>query len=280
MEPLYLPDLHHLSLGHHCESYAIYLARLICAPNLKSIALDFDDDDCTGLIDELVSEVPPSSRAPANLNPTGDNVVSSNKGKKLANVTDLKLGGLPCEDSCAVKLYSACPNLKRLHLNMSFLPESFFSALVGEAVVSDDTNTSHTPSGPARNPRTHNSEGPVLCKQLEVLSISGMSGSSYTEFVKKRRALGAPVSELNVDDNDDVAPDEFAWLSRNVKSLSFVEFSDDEEITILDEDVDSEDEELGWEFDSGDGHDSGNDEGVDENFDIDDDEDDDADWED
>ncbi|OCB89058.1 hypothetical protein A7U60_g3741 [Sanghuangporus baumii] len=242
-QPLFLPNLRHLSLGYFEEDYAISLLRLLYTPTLTSIALDFDEGDYTELVKELVGKMRLPDLLPGYFNvPTPQRQIFEDQ-TRLTNVTDLKLGGLPCAEASAYLFYSTCRNLKRLHLNTRFLPQTFFS------VLTDDHHGLHLTS----DMRISELVGVVgsretpLCKQLEALTVTGVSGRDLVKFVKTRKMLGAPILELNVDKEDhmDYEEEAFDWLIRHVKSLNFVEFSDDEDdVVILDSD-----EEQEWEFD-------------------------------
>ncbi|KAL5501665.1 hypothetical protein ACEPAH_8925 [Sanghuangporus vaninii] len=244
-QPLFLPNLRHLSLGYFEEDYAISLLRLLYTPALTSIALDFDEGDYTEFVKELVGKIRLPDLLPGHFGvPTPQRQLFEDQ-TRLSNITDVKLGGLPCAEGSAYLFYSTCRNLKRLHLNTRFLPQTFFSVLTDDhhgLPLASDTRISELV-------RAVGSRETPLCKQLEALTITGVSGRDLVKFVKTRKTLGAPILELNVDKEDHMDYEEeeeaFDWLTRHVKSLNFVEFSDDEDdVVILDSD-----EEQEWEFD-------------------------------
>ncbi|KAL5519960.1 hypothetical protein ACEPAG_1620 [Sanghuangporus baumii] len=244
-QSLFLPNLRHLSLGYFEEDYAISLLRLLYTPTLTSIALDFDEGDYTELVKELVGKMHLPDPLPGYFDvPTPQRRIFEDQ-MRLTNVTDVKLGGLPCAEASAYLFYSNCRNLKRLHLNTRFLPQTFFS------VLTDDHHGLHLAPDMRISElvKAVGSRETPLCKQLEALTITGVSGRDLVKFVKTRKTLGAPILELNVDKEDHTDYEEeeaFDWLIRHVKSLNFVEFSDDEDdVVILDSD-----EEQEWEFDA------------------------------
>ncbi|KAL5524417.1 hypothetical protein ACEPAF_9557 [Sanghuangporus sanghuang] len=87
----------------------------------------------------------------------------------------------------------------------------------------------------------------TLCKQLDTLIVSGVSGHELVKFVKvkARETLGAPIVELKVDEKDrmDKKDEEFEWLGKHVESLSFIGFDDN--VTPLDSDEEQDNDVSG-----------------------------------
>lgn len=239
-QPLFLPNLRHLTLGFFEEDYAISLLRLLYTPALKILVLDFDEGDYTEFVKVLTEKMNLPEPLPSYFDVPAKQRHIFERQTRLSNVTDVKLSGLPCAETCAYLFYSNCRNLKHLHLDSNFLPSTFFSMLANdfhEVQFTSDMQLMDAPS--ARDL--------PLCGRLESLSVSGVRARDLVKLVKHRKASGAPIRELNLDSDDysNNEEEELDWLSKHVKSLKFVEFSDDEEdLAILDSD-----EEVGWEFD-------------------------------
>ncbi|EJC97936.1 uncharacterized protein FOMMEDRAFT_46963, partial [Fomitiporia mediterranea MF3/22] len=226
-QSLFLPNLRYLQLGFLEEDYACALLRLFYAPALKGICLDFDEGIYNAFIRQLAAPMPlPDPQPP--------------------NFRDSKLSGIPCSAEIPQHFYSASPLLKRLYLNMNYLPPEFFSVLTAVPTRTDSTTTQ--PVTP-------------LCKYLESLTISGISGNELVAFVKKRKSLGVPIRELNIDETDIVTDEEESWLIANVGSVEFVEISDDE---LVDLEVEDADEGEGEGGEAGQGQGQGVGESMDE----------------
>ncbi|KAH8114329.1 hypothetical protein DFH11DRAFT_1593832 [Phellopilus nigrolimitatus] len=260
IDPLFLPTLRNLRLAFLDEDYASKLLRQLYAPGLTSISLDFDESDFTEFIHRLVAPKPmPLSPPPISkyqlsflliwtLHSESRTIDPSKPASILANVTDVKLSGMPCADASAGVFYAACPRLKRLYLNMHFLPLSFFTLLMQQTEIERTTVNGRPveaarivmPEGPQLMANSA-SRGALVCTRLETLTVSGMDGDALVTLVKTRKALGAPLRELNVDEMDTVTDDDLEWLEANVEDVNVVEISDDEGESV-EGDEDEEDE--------------------------------------
>ncbi|THH08888.1 hypothetical protein EW145_g2395 [Phellinidium pouzarii] len=272
VQPMFLPTLRDLRLAFLEVDYACLLLRLIYAPGLTGISLDFDDNDFTLLVHCLTSPMsmplsPPSHFKEAIYLPPDSNSSQENRevgpstpASILANVTDMKLSGMPCADTSANLFYAACPRLRRLYLNTHFLPLTFFTHLMQQTEVERVSVHGHAfetarivvpNSIPSRENVRSTASKRVVCPHLETLTVSGMDSDALVTFVKTRKALGAPLLGLNIDVTDMISSADFAWLRENVKELDLVEISDDESVSV----EESDDEDSGGEDEADNGED-------------------------
>lgn len=140
VEPLALPTLKSLRLAFLDLDHALILANVLYVPDLNRIELEFEGDDYTPLLDVLLQPMksPSSFFTPLSVSsitspnslPTPSFGSSARHPSMLAGITEAKLSGMPCADGSAKSFYESCPNLRRLHLNMTFMPLAFFTALM------------------------------------------------------------------------------------------------------------------------------------------------------
>ncbi|KAL5482565.1 hypothetical protein ACEPAI_9159 [Sanghuangporus weigelae] len=219
-QSVFLPNLRYLALGFLEEDCAISLLHSLITPGLTNVALEFIDN-CTEFVKELVGKMRLPDPLPEYVSAPQRRVFENQT--RPTSITNVKLGPFLCDESCAYLFYSNCPNLKRLRLSTRFEPETFASVLIddhhGSQHMSDIQSSEHF-SAISTGETT-------LCKQLDTLIVSGMTGHELVKLVKALETLGAPVRELKVDEKDrmDNKDEEFEWLSKHVKSLS-IEFDD------------------------------------------------------
>ncbi|KAI0044403.1 hypothetical protein FA95DRAFT_1562273 [Auriscalpium vulgare] len=202
-----LPSVVTLVLAFHELRYISELMKRLSFPGLKSLALDFDDEDFSSFLTQLAAPAP------------------GRETSFLTGISVLKISGLHCTLSVLDRFYAALPNLTTLSLNCYHLDEVFFHNLFPAG---------HTLAPASKVPRP----GGVWLPRLETLTTSGIDGAQMHELIVARRAN--PIKRVFMDMDDDVEDDDEAWLRANVEHFEYFEGSDDDDegpdITEFDED--------------------------------------------
>ncbi|OCH86387.1 hypothetical protein OBBRIDRAFT_242419 [Obba rivulosa] len=207
---LHLPSITDLSICYHEPEYILPLIERLALPNLTRLEMDFEDADFTDFINCLIAPHPVT-------------------GKPLVGgLEELCIKNLPCEKQAVADLYGAVPNLTSLNLSFYYLTEEWYHYLL------DAPSSSGGSSALGNN---------LFLPRLTELITSGLSGAQMRLLVESRRAKGAPLKHVAMNQEDDV--DEFfeEWLKNNVEQFETFEGSDDEDADEMDVEV----EEDEWE---------------------------------
>ncbi|KIJ61105.1 hypothetical protein HYDPIDRAFT_42886 [Hydnomerulius pinastri MD-312] len=207
-----LPKLTDLVLGFHSPSYTIGLLHKLFTPALKSLTLDFDNEDYTDLVTQLAGpattvEPPSAHEKPYSL---------------LSILESLKISGLPCGDRSVETLYAELKPLKSLNLSMSYLSPAFLDLLCCPC---------HLPE-----------HGDIWLPRLNVLSVSGAQGDKIREVVQKRKDAGVPLKSLYLEESCEVEDTDVEWLKDNLETFDFFEGSDDEDVVDMVDGIEDADE--------------------------------------
>lgn len=259
VEPLFLRSLRELTLKNINEDYVRSILPLFYAPGLVKLVLDFDEDggDYTNVVAKLVapmtlpSRPPPDFSNPIYLPELDRNVIPSQARSLVANLADLKLAGLPTSPQVLMekKLYQACPFLRRLYLNMSFLNHSYAKALLGDR-----------------------DKGGLPFQMLEEWTVIGLDARSIIAITGYWKYFNLDLKRLRIGKDTKIKDFQMKNLENLVQHVELVEISDDEtEVDDSEDDDDDDDDDDDYDED-----DSDSDEGDIGHVG---DEDDDSDWE-
>ncbi|EJC97935.1 uncharacterized protein FOMMEDRAFT_171327 [Fomitiporia mediterranea MF3/22] len=223
-QPIFLPNLRYLRLREIEKEDACALLRMFYAPVLKSISLSLGEEVYDAFIRQLAAPMPlpdPQSPGfrdliflPSSSGDVPDSLSLSEEGEEagrfvdsrelksiLHNVTEVNLTCITCSTDSPQRFYSACHNLKRLSLDMICIPLEFFSVFMKDHAIpgcqGGGSNASLSLSSTTSSVDLMTQPGTPLCKHLESLSITGISGKQLIAFVKKRKAQGIPLQELH-----------------------------------------------------------------------------------
>ncbi|KAH9936311.1 uncharacterized protein B0H18DRAFT_319726 [Fomitopsis serialis] len=207
---LSLPSLQNLVIAFLDPEYLKQLIARLALPNLTSLAIDIEDADGRALLQTL------TRAAPA----TGKSILSGLKA--------LKVAGVQCdEDSVVADAYAALTNLLSLNLNFDFVPTRWYDVLVAQW----DSATSL-------------GKDPFL-PRLESLMTTGLSGKDVRKLIEARKAMGKPIKQVFMNQDDDLEEEDEQWIKDNVDEFEYFEGSDDEEDLeiVIDEDEDQWEDE-------------------------------------
>lgn len=191
-----LPSLEELILRYHPLQYVCSLLRFIDTPNLRSLGLDFVDDDYTKLAQDLC-------KAPFGRSKT-----------LLAGLEHLKLSGLPCDATAMKKILDELTELKSLDLNCLGQPLEIFEKI--------EAATKSIPSLPVGSQKPY-------CPTLESIATVGITGRRMKQFIEARKEAGVPVQRVMMSEYDDIDDRSEKWLKRNTKEFVLFNPSDSEE---------------------------------------------------
>ncbi|KZT12031.1 uncharacterized protein LAESUDRAFT_163766 [Laetiporus sulphureus 93-53] len=212
-----LSSLKELVLAFLETDYSIELLKRLAMPNLSSLALEFDEIDSSEFLRAITR---PSSL-------TGKSI--------LSGLQALKLSGMECEDSQVIRdVYAAMPNLNLLNLNFDFISMRWYHELADQWDAAADSN--QTPFLP----------------RLQAFSATGLAGPDLRALVEFRKALGLPIKQLYVNEEDQLDEEDEHWFIQNVQEFEYFEGSDEEEMEeeeIIDVGIEGEDfeDEFGHE---------------------------------
>jgi len=199
-EPFEIQSLTDLVLCYHEQNYAIGLVRKLSVPNLRSLTLDYDDEDYSEFAQCLTLPMP------------------GRKKSWLAGLENLKIAGLPCNDKTIDTIFEQLVGLKTLNLNCSRDDEEkFFVRLLKSTGVSGGFK--------------------LYCPNLHTITTSGITGAHMKAFIFARKAARVPIKRVLMSEEDDVDEQQEQWLRANVEEFEFFEPSDSEE-EFIDEDED------------------------------------------
>lgn len=207
--PIQVPSLEGLTLRYHSPHYACSLLRFLDTPNIKSLALDFDEQDYTDFAKDLCKA--PHGRSKS----------------LLSGLENFKVSGLPCSRALVDKMLEQLANLKSLNLNCIGEGEMFFEALLKTSASSDAGSSARK----------------IYCPALEAITTSGISGKQMREFVEVRAKAGVPVKRVFMSEKDDVDLSSERWLKDHVKEFEYFDPSDSEEEVFEIDDMDDIDDD-------------------------------------
>ena len=212
-----LRSLTDLVLAFHSPVYVSGLIHRLALPALKSLTLDFDDDDFTDVVAQLAgpatTAVPPQD---------GEKMHSL-----LSGLETLKISGLPCSDRSVELMYKELGNLKALNLSMTYLSPAFIQLLYYPYSVSGRRE--------------------VWLPSLTTLSTADVPGDQMMELVRKRKEAGVPLKAVFMEENDAVTEEDIQWLKENLETFDFFEGSDDEFEPLPDIEEEQDGSESEWE---------------------------------
>ncbi|KAH9841549.1 uncharacterized protein C8Q71DRAFT_337009 [Rhodofomes roseus] len=210
-----LPSLKNLVIAFLEPEYAKNLVERLVLPNLKSLAIDLEEDDGTPLLQTLTR---PSST-------TGKSV--------LSGLQALKVAGVQCQEGTViVDMYAALTNLVQLNLNFGFVSDKWFDVLVAQW---------ESVAGSGKDP---------LLPRLETLTTSGLSGKDVRKLIEARKAMNRPVKTVFMNQMDELEEEDEQWIKDNVDEFDYFEGSDEEdilEIVAEGEEVENDQDEDEWE---------------------------------
>ncbi|OJA09333.1 hypothetical protein AZE42_05462 [Rhizopogon vesiculosus] len=212
-----LRSLTDLVLAFHSPIYVSGLLRCLALPALKSLTLDFDDDDYTDIVAQLAG---PATTAVQVLKD------GEKRHSLLSGLQTLKISGLPCSDRSVELMYKELGNLKALNLSMTYLTPAFLQLLYPCPV-------------PGRRD--------VWLRSLTTLSTADVPGAQMLELVRQRKEAGVPLKAVYMEENDEVTQEDVQWLKENLETFDFFEGSDNEYEPVPDIEDLHEDSESEWE---------------------------------
>lgn len=190
-EPIMIPSLRDLVLCYHDCQTVISLVEHLDVPNVLSLALDYDDEDYTEFVVELMRPAHGRSRS------------------LLAGLEHVKIAGLPCGPDTVDKFYAQLAGLKTLNLNAE---DVYFEKLLK----------------PGKTTELGSSVG-IYCPQLHTVTLTGVDGKEIRELVEARKAAGHPLKKVFMCTEDDITSSDEKWLRKNLESLEYFDASDDSE---------------------------------------------------
>ena len=239
-----VPSIIDLALAFLPPEYVLALLDHIRLPNITKLALDFDQDEYTYVVDRLSTPAAGTSKS------------------LFSGVEALKLSGLSCAHvPTLVKAAGALQNLKHLNINFHHVEYFWLGLMIApETVVGAEL----TP-------------GTTFFPRLESISITNLDGKGVRELVQRRKEMGKPLKEVYLNREDPLWDGDEAWLKENLEVFETFEGSDDEDVDdvddvldlddVDDDDIIEDDEDENWtdEDDFGDEFDDDDD---DDDFDI------------
>ncbi|KAJ3554844.1 hypothetical protein NP233_g12339 [Leucocoprinus birnbaumii] len=202
VETIQLPSLEGWIMRYHSPQYARSLLRFIDTPNLRSLNLDFDEEDYTEFAKDLCKSAFGRSKS------------------LLAGLENFKLSGLPCSRKMVEKMLDELAGLKSLNLNCQGEGELFFEALLKATTSSSSSSTSSAATTTSKK---------LYCPALESITTAGITGRQMREFVDARKKAGAPVKKVMMSERDEIDISSEKWLKQNVKEFDLFDPSDSEE---------------------------------------------------
>jgi F-box-like len=199
-DPIEVLSLKDLVLCYHEPKYIIALMRLLCAPNVTSLVLDYDGADYSEFVQALTRPMPGKNKS------------------LLAGLEHLKIVGLPCNNKSAEMLLDQLAGLQSLNLNCQGEEEELFFDLLCRL-----RSKSKTP----------------YCPNLHTIWTTGIHGRQMKTFIEMRRVAGMPIKRVGMSQQDEIGEREESWIKDHVETLEFFEPSDSEE-DVMDVDIDME----------------------------------------
>ncbi|KAG6836683.1 hypothetical protein H0H93_004973 [Arthromyces matolae] len=206
-----VPSLKDLVFSYHTVAYGIALLKKLSVPNVHSLALDFDGEDFSDFVKQLILPMPKSTKS------------------ILTGLEHIKISGLPCDRSTSESMLRQLVNLKTFNINcMNEEEHDMFRKLF--------------PSPPSGASSSSSAARRIFCPNLYMITTSGIPGEEMRAFVEARASAGVPIKRVMMSEEDDVDERDAIWLRAHVEELDFFEPSDSEEEF---DDDDSEDEDFG-----------------------------------
>ncbi|THH01569.1 hypothetical protein EW026_g1155 [Hermanssonia centrifuga] len=211
---LTLSSLSNLVLAFMPPNYVIALLDRLHVPNVTSLALDFEDDDYTSVLEHMSSPSPVSSKP------------------LFAGIQALKISGMPCTDVTTLcRALSTLQNVMSLNINF-FHVDYIWLALL---------------EAPEKVHRTTVTAGTVYCPRLNTFTTTGLDSISMRDLVENRERKGYPLKHVYMGVDDDVTGEDRDWLREHLETFDFFEGSDGDDDDddgsdgVLEIDVDDQD---------------------------------------
>ena len=190
-EPFDIPSVHYLELQFHNLRYANALVQHFHFPNLRALALRFDDGDYTLFVRRLL--VPVKGRS----------------NSILSGLESLKILGLPCDVPTVEAMLRQLKKLCVLHLDCSRLEVlMIFKKLIDPLAGRKKKKDALIP------PK-------IFCPRLKYLTVTLVSDSQLKALVTARKNAGAPLKSLTLSYDDGITADAITWLRKNVELVEF-----------------------------------------------------------
>ena len=217
-EPFDIPSLRHLTLQYYEPQSASILIQHFYFPNLRCLTLDFDSEDYTPFVQNLLVPV---------------------KGRSkpiLPGLEYLKISGLPCDVPTIEAMLKQLTSLKAFELNCFGTEELvIFRKLIDPLAGRRKQGETHINSVAQTLPK-------IFCPLLETLTVTSVSESRIKSLVMARKIAGAPLKTLRLSYEDGISMKTQEWL-RNHVELEFFDASDTEEEETVEVDIDESDDE-------------------------------------
>ncbi|KAF5360858.1 hypothetical protein D9756_004734 [Leucocoprinus leucothites] len=201
LQPIHLSSLEGLTLRYHTPQYARSLLRFIDTPNLRSLHLDFDEEDYTEFARDLCKAQFGRSKS------------------LLAGLENFKVSGLPCSRATVEKMLDQLAGLKSLNLNCQGEGELFCEALLKSTTGSSSSASASSSSASGKK---------LYCPALEAVTTAGITGKQMREFVEARKKAGVPLKKVMMSERDEIDISSEKWLKQNVKEFDLFDPSDSE----------------------------------------------------
>ena len=246
-EPFDIPSVHYLELQFHELGYANALVQHFHFPNLRALALRFEDEDYTPFVRSFL--VPVKDRS----------------NSILSGLESLKISGLPCDVPTVEAMLQQLQKLCILHLNCSGSEEVLiFKKLIDPLAGRKKNRDALIP------PK-------IFCPRLKYLTVTVVSDSQLKALVTARKNAGVPLKSLTLSYDDGITADTVTWLRKNVELVEFFQplvDDDDSDDSEEDEEDESDDDSEEHEDDEDKDDEDEDDEDKDDEDEDDEDEDD------
>ena len=239
-EPFEIPSVRYLVLQFHEPQYAIMLVQHFHFPNLCDLVLNFDEEDYSSFVRELLVPVKGRSKS------------------ILSGLEKLKISGLPCDVATADAMLRQLTDLKTLHLECFGREELVIFKKLIDPSAGRRKKEAQAETVPQTVPK-------IFCPLLETLTVARVSASQLKALVTARKNAGAPLKTLRLSYSDHRTTKMDEWLRNNVEVVEYFEPSDDEEDEVMELEMSDEDEDED-ESDGDDEDESDEGEGEDEDF--------------
>jgi len=214
-EPFEITSVDHLTLQYYEPQTASALIQHFYFPNVRCLTLDFDSEDYTSFVRQLLVPVKGRSKS------------------ILAELEFLKISGLPCDVATTEAMLKQLTNLKVFELNCFGSEELvIFKKLIDPL------------AGRKRQGETHITQTlpKIFCPLLETLTVTSVSESRIKSLVLAREIAGAPLKTLRLSYDDCISTKTQEWLKNHVK-LELFDASDAEEEEEMEVNMDENDDD-------------------------------------
>ena len=219
-EPFEITSVDHLTLQYYEPQTASALIQHFYFPNVRCLTLDFDSEDYTSFVRQLLVPVKGRSKS------------------ILAELESLKISGLPCDVATIEAMLKQLTNLKVFELNCFGSEELvIFRKLVDPLAGRKRQGETHVNTITQTLPK-------IFCPLLETLTVTSVSEARIKSLVLARKNAGAPLKTLRLSYDDSISTKTQEWLKNHVKLELFDASDADEEVeVIMDENDDDDDDD-------------------------------------